>query len=560
MQDAGDVYRVSNAESTIANGLLYARNRAPLINDPHVVLSQYGPIDGSRFHRLTLRMGHEGGFSLADSPGGGMNSRIVWTVPQDPDLAQVSDDLVVLPGWHTTTLDLATSPSNAVNEPGTAGQAGWAGRQITSFRIDPNEDRGARQWYIDHVRLAEDDTAYGGTFDIRFRDDHWQAGTTATVRADTDRTGCDGTVVASGVPVSAGVNTVRWAPRPVTSGTYWICTTLSDGRSSTSAYATGPLQMTSRPSPGLSGGSPTGALDSISRVPGGLSVTGWALDPDTTDAVDVHVYVGRSGVSTRAATSRPDVGARFATYGPNHGYAVTVPAGPGSYDVCAYAINVGVGSTTLLRCQTVTVGSTPIAGIERTRQVPGGVRFEGWALDPDTASPIDVHAYVGSSGVATTANLPRPDIEAAFPGYGRAHGFSVVAPVTAGGNQALCTYGINVGAGGLGAFGCPTTRIDVDPFGALDTVRRVPGGVQVTGWTSDPSTAASLDVHVYVAGAGTAIRADRTRDDLVPHYPEWGSKHGYDAVLPIPAGPSQVCAYGINQGPGGHTLLGCRVV
>lgn len=558
--DAGDVYRVSNAEWTVANGLLYARNRGPIPNDPHVVLSQYGPIDGSRFHRLTLRMGHEGEFGLADAPGAGMNSRIVWSVPADPALAQVSDDLVVYPGWHTNTLELATSPPQAILEPGTPGQAGWAGQQIQSFRIDPNEDRGARQWYIDDVRLAEDDTAYGGQFDIRFRDLDWEPGTTATVRADTDRTGCDGATVASGVAVTSGENTVRWAPRPVTAGTYWICVTLSDGKRSTSAYATGPLQMTTRPSPSNTGGDPTGAVDSITRVPGGLSVSGWALDPDVVDPTDVHVYVGSRGVSTRASLSRPDVAAAHPGYGDRHGFAVTVPATAGSHDVCAYAINVGVGSTKPLRCQRVTVSSTPFAGTERTRQVPGGMRFEGWAIDPDTAGPIDVHAYAGRSGAAATASLPRNDIAAAFPGYGPHHGFSVVAPVTAGGVQTLCLYGINVGAGELGFFGCPSTDVRVDPWGALDVVQRVPGGVRVAGWTVDPSTAASLDVHVYVSGVGTSIRADRARGDLLAHFPDWGAAHGFDAVVAAPSRPAQVCAYGINQGPGGHVLLGCRDV
>lgn len=558
--DPGDVYRVGNAASAIANGLLYGTNGGQLPNDPHVVLSQYGAIDGSRFHRLTIRMGHEGGFSLADAPGAGMNSRIVWTVPSAPSLAQVSDDLVVYPGWHTTTLDLASSPPNAVEEPGTPGQAGWAGQQIQSFRIDPNEDPGARQWYIDDVRLAEDDTGYGGTFDIRFQDLDWQSGTTATLRADTDRTGCDGAVVAQNVAVAAGVNTVRWTPRPLVSGTYWVCLTLSDGRSTTSSYATGPLRMTARPTPFSAGGSPIGAVDQIARIPGGVRVSGWAIDPDVVDPIDVHVYVGGSGVATRASLERGDIGAAFPAYGSAHGFNVTIPATAGSYDVCAYAINVGEGSTTVLRCQRIDLSSTPIGSVDRLHQVPGGVQFDGWALDPDTSAPIDVHAYAGRSGVATNAGLSRGDIAAVFPGYGPNHGFSTAAPVAAGGLQDMCTYAINVGPGGLGVLGCRAMDVRVDPWGALDAVQRVQGGVRVSGWTIDPSTANSLDVHLYVGGVGSAIRADKQRGDLLGPFPEWGAAHGYDQVLGAPAGPVQVCAYGIDQGLGGHVLLGCRTV
>lgn len=560
MNDAGDVYRVNNADSAIANGLLYGHNGGPLPNDPHAILSTYGAFDGSRFHRLTLRMGHEGAFGLEDAPNAGMNSRIIWTIPSDPGTAQVSDDLVVYPGWHTNTLDLATWPPTAIQEPGTVGQAGWAGQQIQMFRIDPNEDPGGRQWYIDDVRLAEDDTAYGGTFDIRFRDLDWQDGTTATLRADTNQSGCDGTVVASGVPVNAGTNTVRWAPRPIPAGTYWICVTLNDGRSSTSAYATGPLQMTSRPSPSFTGGSPIGAVDQIQRVPGGVAVSGWALDPDVADAVDVHVYVGQAGVATRASIQRSDIGLAYPAYGPDHGYSVTVPVTAGSYDVCAYAINVGTGSNSLLRCQRIEISSTPIGRLDRARQVPGAVYFEGWGLDPDSAGSIDVHAYVGRSGAATTANLERGDIANAFPGFGAAHGFGVAVPVTAGGVQSLCAYGINFGPGSLGVFGCPAMDVRVDPWGALDLVQRVSGGVRVAGWAIDPSTAASLDVHVYVGSAGYNIRSDSPRNDLVGPFPDWGSAHGYDRVFQVPDGGTQVCAYGINQGLGGNVLLGCREV
>jgi hypothetical protein len=239
---------------------------------------------------------------------------------------------------------------------------------------------------------------------------------------------------------------------------------------------------------------------------------------------------------------------------------VTIPASEGSYDVCAYAINVGVGSTTLLHCQVITLSSTPFGRIDGTRQVPGGIRFDGWALDPDTSSSIDVHVYAGRNGVASSANLSRPDIAAVFGGYGAAHGFSAVAPVTAAGRQDLCAYAINVGAGGLGVLGCTPADVRVDPWGALDLVQRVPGGVRVSGWTIDPSSAESLDVHVYVGGVGTAIRADAPRSDLLGPFPEWGAAHGYDRVLGAPDGPVQVCAYGINVGLGNHVLLGCRTV
>lgn len=320
------------------------------------------------------------------------------------------------------------------------------------------------------------------------------------------------------------------------------------------------LSASSLPSPRIPGDSPIGRVDGLRRVPGGLNVYGWALDPDLRDPIDVHVYVGSTGVAARAGQPRGDVAGVFPGYGAAHGFSVDVPATEGTYDVCAYAIDVGAGSNVLLQCQRVTVSSTPIGRLDGTRYVPGGLELHGWALDPDTGAPIQVHAYVGRSGVATTANVPRGDVGSAFPGYGADHGYAVVVPVAAEGEQGLCTYGINVGAGGLAAFGCSVVEVRASPWGALDGVQRTPDGVRVWGWAVDPSTAAPLDVHVYVGSSGRALRADQPRGDLLGHFPGWGEHHGYDATLPAGSAPVDVCAYAINHGPGGNVLIGCRRV
>jgi hypothetical protein len=85
-----------------------------------------------------------------------------------------------------------------------------------------------------------------------------------------------------------------------------------------------------------------------------VTVNGWALDPDTSQSIAVHVYV--DGVWTLAATaggSRPDVGAAFPGYGSLHGFSVPFPVAAGLHTVCVYAINWGSGTTnTRLGCRT----------------------------------------------------------------------------------------------------------------------------------------------------------------------------------------------------------------
>jgi len=77
----------------------------------------------------------------------------------------------------------------------------------------------------------------------------------------------------------------------------------------------------------------------------------------------------------------------------------------------------------------------------------------------------------------------------------------------------------------------------------------------------DHDTAASTPVHAYVDGAPVVLTADRIRGDVAAAYPGSGARHGFDAVIPVPAGEHRVCVYGIDVGgPGANTTLGCRSV
>jgi hypothetical protein len=99
---------------------------------------------------------------------------------------------------------------------------------------------------------------------------------------------------------------------------------------------------------------PIGSVDSATGTVGGVRVAGWALDPDTTDSIPVHVYL--DGKAVRAVTAngnRPDVDRAYGK-GAAHGYDVTVPAAVGSHQVCVYAINTPAGTNPQLACRTVT--------------------------------------------------------------------------------------------------------------------------------------------------------------------------------------------------------------
>src|SRR5690606_8267121 len=97
------------------------------------------------------------------------------------------------------------------------------------------------------------------------------------------------------------------------------------------------------------------------------------------------------------------------------------------------------------------------------------------------------------------------------------------------------------------------------PFGSLDSVTAVAGGVRVRGWSIDPNTSSPTRVHVYVDGRGrVAATANRTRNDVARVYSHAGPAHGFDVDVPDLAPVArQVCVYDIiAAGAGGITLLG----
>jgi hypothetical protein len=206
----------------------------------------------------------------------------------------------------------------------------------------------------------------------------------------------------------------------------------------------------------------------------------------------------------------------------------------------------------------------PIGNIDEVRFTPNGVRVRGWALDKDTAAPIEVHVYVGSAGFASVrADAPRDDIAAAYPGYGAEHGFDIVVPYGGNGPVDVCLYGIDAGGGPNPRLACRTI-VAGQPFGNIDELTWVPNGFRVRGWAVDPNTAEPIDVHLYLGGSSTAIagvRADLRRDDVAAAYPGFGADHGFEVVVPYGgSGPVELCAFGIDPTGGPNPKIACRSI
>jgi peptidoglycan/xylan/chitin deacetylase (PgdA/CDA1 family) len=313
---------------------------------------------------------------------------------------------------------------------------------------------------------------------------------------------------------------------------------------------------------------PYGALEAATDANGAVRVAGWTFDPDEpTTSLRVHAYLdGRYAGEATADADRPDIGAFVPAAGNAHGYSFTVPASGGKHTACAYAINVGPGiQNPLLGCRSVYVQPRePYGNVEGAWYAAGSLRVGGWAVDPDTTDPIDVHVYVdGRFQGLGRADGARPDVDAAFGGVGPNHGYSLAVAPRAPGTHWICVYGINVGAGTFNPLiGCRGVTVASTPIGAVEVVAPNVDGIRVAGWTLDPDTAGPTDVHVYVDGrVAGGTTAGLTRPDIAAAFPAYGDGHGYDVTVPATTGVHTVCVYAINVGAGTvNPLLACRTI
>jgi hypothetical protein len=299
---------------------------------------------------------------------------------------------------------------------------------------------------------------------------------------------------------------------------------------------------------------PFGRLDSVGQTTTGLQLHGWAIDPDTTRAINVDIYVdGKATRRLMANLSRPDIGKAYPAYGSNHGYAVSVAMPAGTHQVCAYGINAGAGThNQLLGCRSITLNYNPFGVIASMVQYPGGFTATGWAVDPNQPrTGVQVSLLLdGSSTPTTTANLSRTDIATLHPTAGPLHGYSYRVATTEGTHR-LCLHVTNVGPGSNVTTACRDIALNFSPVGAITALKQAPGGVHVTGWAKDPDTTAVIQTRISADGVtlGTVAAGGASTA---------ATGHGFDATYVIGTGAlapgaHTICVFGVNLGSYGHS-------
>jgi hypothetical protein len=312
---------------------------------------------------------------------------------------------------------------------------------------------------------------------------------------------------------------------------------------------------------------PFGWLDSVTAVGSQVTTAGWAMDGHTSSPIRVLISVdGGAGASSPASIAYPTLGASFPGAGDNHGFSYTAAMSPGTHTVCVTAVNDVNGTSRGIGCKSITVASTntPIGWLDRVSMVGTTATAAGWAIDPDTASPISVTMSVDGvvTGQPVAASNAYPTLGTSYPGFGDNHGFSVSSILTVG-KHTVCVTALNNVPGIDRVVGCKAVVVLANnvPIGWLDQVYAVGNVATATGWAIDQDTASPITVEMTVDGtAGTAVVAGAAYAKLGTSFPGFGDNHGFSVASTLPPGTHDVCINAVNDGAGGNRIIGCRVV
>jgi hypothetical protein len=315
--------------------------------------------------------------------------------------------------------------------------------------------------------------------------------------------------------------------------------------------------------------SPAGALELAQRAPGGVSVRGWALDPDVVAPVTVDVLSDGAVVTTLTADApRPDLAPAWPDQGASHGLATVVDLPVGTHQVCLRPHNAAgtPGADLTLPCRSVTVAHEPVGVLTALRTVPGGgaVLVSGDAYDPDTALPSTVVPLVdGVARLPLVAALPSTTADGRWPGYGALHGFAGRLTLPRGTHRVCLSLLNAVGTPGVDrGLGCRTLVVS-DPIGSARITAVYPRRVIVRGWALDPDVARGTTVAVVVDGRTRYVGPALGWTTATPAaFPGYGGRHGYVASTPVTRGTHRVCVWARNATgtPGSSRSLGCSTL
>ena len=210
----------------------------------------------------------------------------------------------------------------------------------------------------------------------------------------------------------------------------------------------------------------------------------------------------------------------------------------------------------------------PFGTVRHVSAVTGGIKFTGWALDPDElGSNIDVGVLV--DGLTWTTFTPTSIPNATITGKysaGPTPGFSITSPLDTK-PHIVCLVARNVDAGLDTVLDCVPTPLGTtltssqlaarSPQGAIEQSGARRASVHFAGWATDPDfyrRKATVVLYLDGSPAATVNTSAYTGDRPAGA----GPRSAFDIRVPTTSGMHIGCIWLVNIGLGNNTFLGCR--
>lgn len=210
----------------------------------------------------------------------------------------------------------------------------------------------------------------------------------------------------------------------------------------------------------------------------------------------------------------------------------------------------------------------PFGTVGSVKTVTAGIRFTGWAADPDALSNNITIGVLrdGQKWIASArTSVAKPAVSEKY-GTGPTPGFSVTAPVDDD-PHTLCAVARDVDQGIDTVLKCVPTplgrtmtaaeRAGQSPVGRIQGSGAKRGSVHFRGWATDPDDIRRRAVVVlYVDGHPAATVT--THRYPAPRPDNAGPRSSYDITVPVTSGMHIGCVWVVNVGFGSNTFQGCR--
>lgn len=472
------------------------------------------PIDADKYRILVLKMGLPGNWDLV----GGSVARIYWHVKGEfngsVEKMHQSADVIIRHKSGTTVIDRVIADMKSLPLEQSQSTTGWTGL-VDGFRLDPHEFSTNKKFYIDHVKLAAFERANESyTFRWNYTDNDSSGKHTLSLYRDTNNSGFNGTLIASGIDTTAGSYT--WDTSRLAEGTYYIYATFSDGTNSNRTYARWPIVVSHTVS--------TGPAISLSKS--SLSFTGsgsktFTVSNSGDGTLNWSVSDNKSWLSVSPSS------------GQNSG-TVTVTANATGLSAGTYTGTVTVSDSNASNSpQTVSVtltvagsgGGAPWIKLSRKQLYLGYVngKFTGsqkvlirnsgtgtlnWSVS-DNRGWLKVSPTSGTNSGVLTIWASASNIDP-----GTYTGTITVSDPNADNNPRTIAVTLKAYKSGattqpVGAFATPTNN---------STVR---SSIAVTGWVVDDIDVESVKIYNGNSYIGDAVFVEGARPDVEAAYPEY---------------------------------------